>query len=307
MFTTYKNHEEANSVLKIFKPLVNYHQYTDDHYSAFSSYFSTKYIANLDNEWQLITHFYGKKEGKSARKQYAPIVQFQKDTKAKMTQYTPTSNQERLTLSQTIAEFLQNTYKPDFDRVLKVIEYFIEEGINSGLFNHVDIRKYKKNMSAHMHINHYHGIISLWNQNHSNITFNNVLQKGSGRTGKHFKKSFLSVDVVFLANSKSEVELYFKIKLPKSSTSKIILLIPLSGGNKIYQVTNDDSLIYNPIDKIVGMPINQKTLSNLFKDTLQDEIKKSISKTLKIKKTELDKLSADELKDYFVLVEMVKI
>ena len=40
---------------------------------------------------------------------------------------------------------------------------------------------------------------------------------------------------------------------------------------------------------------------------IEDEIKNTISKTLKIKKIELDGLSADELKDYFMLVEMIKI
>lgn len=307
MFTNHKNYEEANSVLKIFKPLVNYHQYTDDYHSAFSSYISTKYIANLDDEWQLITNFSCKKKGKSVRKQYAPRVEFQKDTKAKMTQYTPEAIQERVTLSQTVAEFVQKTYQPDFDRVLKIIEYFIEEGLKSGLFNHADLRDYEKTINAHMHINHYHGTVSFWHQNHSNITFKNVLQKGSGRSGKHFKKSFLSVSVIFLADSKNEVNPYFKIKLPKSSTSKITLIMPFSGGNKIYKVSNDEFLSNTPIDKMLSMAINQKILSNLFKNTFQEEIKKSISKTLKIKKPELDKLSADELKDYFVLVEMVKI
>lgn len=307
MFTTYKNFEEANSILKIFKPLFNYHKYTDYHDRAFSAYVFTSYIAKLDDEWELITRFHGKKTGQVTKKQYAPRIEFKKDTKAKLTQYRSSSFQEREKLSQSVAELIQNTYKPDFDSVLKVIEYFIEEGLKSGLFNHVNARPYIKNMSAHMHINHYHGAVSFWHQNHSNITFNNVLQKGSGRSGKHFKKSFLSVDVVFLANSKNEVEPYFKIKLPKSSTTKITLITPLSGGDKIYQISKDDRLHYTPIDKMISVPIKQNTLSNMFKDAIQDEIKKSISKTLKIKKTELDKLSADELKDYFVLVEMVKI
>lgn len=307
MFKNHQNHEEANSVLKMFKPLFNYHKCTGDYYDGFRSYACTKYIATLDDEWQLITQFYGKKQGKVVKKQFSPSIEFQKDTKAKLTQYTPAAIQERVTLSQTVADFIQTHYQPDFERVIKVTECFIEEGMKSGLFNHADLRNYEKTINAHMHINHYHGIVSLWHQNHSNITFNNVLQKGSGRNGKHFKKSFLSVAVVFLADSKNEVKPYFKIKLPKSSTSKMTLILPLSGENKIYQVNNDEFLSRTPIDKIVGMPINQKTLSNLFKDTLQEEIKKSISKTLKIKKTELDKLSADELKDYFVLVEMVKI
>jgi hypothetical protein len=307
MFNSYKNYQEANNILKIFEPLFKYSKYTDEYYDGFNDSESTKYIAQADEGWQLITQFYGPKKDNMIRKKFYPYVSFEKDLKSKMTHYNGESVAERFQKSKEIAEFLQTTYTPDFDRVIEIIDIFIEQGLHSGMFNSVDVKKYKKHMISHMHINHYHGQIKLWDKNYASIKFNNVLQKGTGKNGTHFKKSFICINVVYLVDSMNEVNIYFQIKLPTSATNKNTYVLPLAGGDILYLVGDSESLRITPIDKIISMPLKKDKLAEYFKGEIENEIKTTISKTLKIKKTELDNLSADELKDYFMLVEMIKI
>jgi hypothetical protein len=307
MFNSYKNHQEANNILKIFEPLFKYSKYTDDYYDGFNDCESTKYIAQANEGWQLVTQFYGTKQGNIIRKKFYPYISFEKDTKKKLTHFTKESVAERNQQSVDIANFLENLYQPDFDKVFNVLDIFIEQGLDSGLFKSVAVKRYKRHMISHMHINHYHGTISIWDKNYARITFNNVLQKGSGKNGTHFKKSFISVGIIHLVDSNNDVKPYFKIKLPTSATNKNTYVIPISGVDTMYLVGDDDSLRYTPIDKILSMPIKKEALTAYFKGEIENEIKTTISKTLKIKKTELDNLSPDELKDYFMLVEMIKI
>ena len=307
MFKSYKNYKEANNILKIFEPLFKYSKYQEDYYDGFSDYASTKYIADMPENWQLVTEFYGKKQSYNLKKHFYPYITFEKDMKSKCTHFHKEAVAERNQQSKDIADFLQNLYTPDFDKVFNVIDIFIEQGLNSGMFKAVNVKRYKRHMTSHMHINHYHGSISLWDKNYSSITFNNVLQKGSGKNGTHFKKSFISVGVIHLVDSKNEVNAYFKIKLPHSATNKNTYVIPITSEDTMYLVGEDESLRDTPIDKIISMPIKKEALTAYFKMEIEDEIKTTISKPLKIKKTELDNLSADELKDYFMLVEMIKI
>lgn len=307
MFKKYKNYEEANTILKVFEPLFKSLKYEETYCDEFNSYESTKYIAKAQDNWTLITHFYGKKQSDVSKKHFYPYISFEKDMKKQLTHFTKDSVAERNQQSVDIANFLENLYQPDFDKVFKVLDIFIEQGLNSGMFKAVDVKRYKRHMISHMHINHYHGSICLWDKNYARITFNNVLQKGSGKNGTHFKNSFISVSIVHLVDSQGNVNAYFKFKLPQSATNKSTYVMPIKGEDVIYLVGDDESLRYTPIDKIITIPINKETLSTYFKTEIEDEIKNTISKTLKIKKIELDGLSADELKDYFMLVEMIKI
>lgn len=307
MFKKYKNHEEANAILKIFEPIFKLSAYEETFCDEFNGYNSTKYIAKSHDNWELVTHFYGKKQSGVIKKDFYPYISFEKDTKKKLTHFTKDSVAERNQQSVDIANFLENFYQPDFDKVFNVLDIFIEQGLGSGLFKTVAVKRYKRHMISHMHINHYHGTISIWDKNYARITFNNVLQKGAGKNGTHFKNSFISVSVIHLVDSQGNVNAYFKFKLPQSATNKNTYVMPINGEDIVYLVGDDDILHYTPIDKIISMPINKETLSTYFKTEIEDEIKNTISKTLKIKKIELDGLSADELKDYFMLVEMIKI
>jgi hypothetical protein len=307
MFKKYKNYEDANTILKLFEPIFKSSAYEETFCDDFNGYTSTKYIAKSHDNWELVTHFYGKKQSGVIKKDFYPYISFEKDTKKKLTHFTKDSVAERNQQSVDIANFLEKQYQPDFDKVFSVLDIFIEQGLNSGMFKAVNVKRYKRHMTSHMHINHYHGTICLWDKNYSSITFNNILQKGAGKNGTHFKKSFISVGVIHLVDSNNDVKPYFKIKLPTSATNKNTYVIPISDQDTLYLVGDDDSLRYTPIDKIISMPLKKEKLAEYFKGEIENEIKTTISKTLKIKKTELDNLSADELKDYFMLVEMIKI
>lgn len=61
------------------------------------------------------------------------------------------------------------------------------------------------------------------------------------------------------------------------------------------------------IDELTEYATDDESLKLIFQDNFLNEIKTTISKTLKTDKKDLDKLSAEELKSYFVVFEMYKI
>lgn len=307
MFKIHKNYTEANTLLKIFEQLFKYSKYTEDNGNASMNSSSTKYTASFQNNWNFIIEFSGKQYSGVFKKKFYPTIVFKKEPVFNKSSPISEINEQ----SKIIADFIQNTYNPDFEKMMNVINIFNEIGLNYGLFNKVDIQKYKKHISSHMHTSKYYGEIELGNKNHSVITFNNVLQnqvkKGFSNNERHFKKSFVSVHMIYLVNTNKEVDLYFKIQLPKSPTKKLTYIIPITNADKMYLVTDDESLRQTPIDKIISMPLNNETLTKHFQEEIQNEIKNSISTALKIKKEDLNNLSNEELKEYFVLVEMIKI
>lgn len=309
MFKNYPNHQNANDLVSIFKPLFQCSKYNETYVDIFNGMCFTKYEADAQNNWKVNVNCYGYQTAhdKMGKKVFKPTIEFQKDMKSKMIHFHPEQKKERFDTSKKIGEFLQKLYNPDFERVVNIIDMFIEQGIESGMIKSANLKNYKKNLIDHMHINHYHGIIQVGVYNISTVTFNNVLQKSIGKKRIRFKKSFISIDIVYLVDSNNEVKPYFNIKLPYSSTYKCAYIIPLAGGNEISVVGDDNCLRSIPIDKINTLPLTKEALIPHFQNELKDEIKKAISKALKMKKTELDALSSSELKDYFVLVEMLKI
>ncbi len=84
MFKKYKNHEEANAILKIFEPIFKLSAYEETFCDEFNGYNSTKYIAKSHDNWELVTHFYGKKQSGVIKKDFYPYISFEKDTKKKL-------------------------------------------------------------------------------------------------------------------------------------------------------------------------------------------------------------------------------
>jgi hypothetical protein len=100
---------------------------------------------------------------------------------------------------------------------------------------------------------------------------------------------------------------YFKIRLPYSESRKASCVIPLSGNPIVYFMANDDKLRRECIDKLPSISMNEADLKDFFDKEFYKEMKTSISKTLKINKSDMDGITPEELKEYFVLVEMLKI
>lgn len=327
MFKLYNNHHEAESLIDIMKPLFSYSEYTETRYSGFNNYTSKKYTAICKDAWEVTVNFLANKKDGPNKKKFYPKITFRKKLKTMGNQYSKSDvensvqncyserveNSQNLAIfeiiekSKQIADLLQSAYNPDFDRILNIIDIFIDQGLASGMFAKVDRKKYEKHISSHIHINPYLKEVSLWSKNHSAVVFNNILQKGVGTNKQHFKKSFISIGVEYLVDSLGDVKPYFKLSLPITAHNKQTYCIPLTGEDKMYLVGNEDSLTSTPIDNIVSIPLSDIKITEYFKEQFNESIKKAISTILNIKKTELDVMNASQLKEYFIIIEMLKV
>ena len=76
----------------------------------------------------------------------------------------------------------------------------------------------------------------------------------------------------------------------------------------MYVADSDNVLRDKYVDTLkTEVTLDDKAIEAFFEDELKNEVKNIIAGTLKIKKSELSGLTTDELKEYFILVEMVKI
>lgn len=76
----------------------------------------------------------------------------------------------------------------------------------------------------------------------------------------------------------------------------------------MYVADSDNVLRDKYVDTLLAeVTLDDKAIADFFEDELKNEVKNIIAGTLKIKKSELSGLTTDELKEYFILVEMVKI
>lgn len=315
MFKLYNNHHEAELLINVVKPLFEYSKYSETCYSLFNEYISKKYTANSKDGWDVSVAFRAKKKDGSTKKVFHPKLTFRKDPKTNGNVYGNWDTEEfdhqcfleRIEKSKKIADLLQTTYNPDFDRMLNIIDIFIDQGLDSGMFANVERKKYEKHMRSHIHVDHYFKQVSLWHKNHSKVLFDNTLQKSTGKNKQHFKKSFISIDVEYLVNSVGEVKPYFKLALPITAHLKETYFISLVDESKLYLVINDDSLESTPIDKILSIPLSDAKVKEYFKEKFNEYIKHTISQLLNIKKSELDVMSSSQLKEYLVLVSMVRV
>lgn len=307
--TTCPNHQEANNLVNLFSKVFNFVEfnqefkpYTDLNISV------TTYTAITDDNWEFYIEFYNKRSSESDQKSYYPEIKF-RQLGNRVRNFDEEQHMERRIKGKNIVELLQNTYNPDFERMLAVLRLFVEKGIECGLFKSLADKKYKKTMKSHLNINHYSGTLTIGDNNFGTITFNNIMQKGikDYRGDTHFKKSYISVSIDYLAHSDNTMQPYFKIRLPYSESRKSTCVIPLSGSPVVYFMSNDDNLRKECIDKMPSIEMEEKALKEFFDKEFYKEMKTSISKTLKIDKSTLTDITREELKEYFLIVEMLKV
>jgi len=309
MFNTYPNHPEANHLVTLFSGVFNFVEFDVKVNSNTDMCFcSSVYTAITDDNWALILTFYNNKNSKEDQKVYYPEIKF-RQLGERVRNFDEEQHKERRLKNKAIADFLQKKYNPDFERMIKVLKLFVEKGIECTLFKSLADRKYKKVMKTHLNINHYSGTITIADSNFGTVTFNNILQKGEkGYRGEtHFKKSYISVSIDFLAHSDNTMHPYFKIRLPYSESRKATCVIPLTGKAIVYFMANDDKLKRECIDTLPSISMDETDLKDFFDKEFYKEMKTAISKTLKINKSDMDGITPEELKEYFVLVEMLKI
>lgn len=309
MFKTYANHPEANYLVNIFSKVFNFTEFNEEaRPNKESDFCLTTYIAKTDDDWALIIEFYNSKNSNTDQKVYYPDIKFQQLGKH-VRNFDEEQYKERKQKLKDIVELMDKKYNPNFERMITVLKLFVEKGIECGLFKSLAERKYKKVMKSHVGANHYSGILSLTDNNFGTVTFNNILQKGvKGYSGvTHFKKSYISVSIDYLAHSDNTMHPYFKIRLPYSESRKSTCVIPMTGDSVVYFMSTDEKLRKECIDKLPSVSMDETELKEFFDQEFYKEMKTCISKTLKIDKSTLNGVTPEELKEYFVLVEMLKI
>ncbi len=208
-----------------------------------------------------------------------------------------------------ILSTLDKIYSPKFDNLLNIISWFTDEGIKSGLINFIDKKGYEKNLKSHLFINQYSKSIVMTDINESTVYFNNILQNKNRHGYNHFKKSYINIEIVFLAHSDNTMHPYFKVRLPYSDNKKITCLIALGNETDIYIRLSNSAMPnkFKYIDETKLIPVLEENICLIFRDLFKSEIVNIISKKLKIKKSELINLSIEDLKEHFIFVEMVSI
>jgi len=297
MFKEHPNHLEANNLLKIFSGHFNCTEFNTEMHQDKKTTF--QYIARTPDKWNIVISFTDEKPQKS----YYPSIIFIKERDLS----NKKNPQDRQKKKKELADFMQLHYRPDFDRMINVLKIFTDQGIKSGLFNSAIGRKYKTHMKSHININHYRGQVMICDNNFCTIKFNRLLQKASGYKRDHYKQSYMSVSLDFLVHSDSSVHPYFKIRLPYNDKKKTTCVIPLSGEAKVYFLNNDDGLRKKPVDQMKSHSMDSEKLESYFAVEFQNEIKMLIVKTLNISKSDIKDATAEDLKSYFELIEMIKI
>lgn len=309
MFKTYSNHPEANYLVNIFSKVFNFTEFNEEaRPNKEKDFCLTTYIAKTDDDWALIIDFYNSKNSNIDQKVYYPEIKFQQLGK-RVRNFDEEQYKERKQKLKDIVELMDKKYNPDFERMIKLLKLFVEKGIECGLFKSLAERKYKKVMKSHVGANHYSGVLRLTDNNFGTVTFNNILQKGvvGYRGTTHYKKSYISVSIDYLAHSDNTIHPYFKIRLPYSESRKSTCVIPMTGDPVVYFMSTDEKLRKECIDKLPSVSMDETVLKEFFDQEFYKEMKTSISKTLKIDKSTLNGVTPEELKEYFMLVEMLKI
>jgi hypothetical protein len=309
MFKTYANHPEANYLVNIFSKVFNFTEFNEEaSQNKEQDFCLTTYTTKTDDDWALIIEFYNSKNSNTDQKVYYPDIKFQQLGK-RVRNFDEEQYKERKQKLKDIVELMDKKYNPNFERMITVLKLFVEKGIECGLFKSLAERKYKKVMKSHVGANHYSGVLSLTDNNFGTVTFNNILQKGvTGYRGvTHFKKSYISVSIDYLAHSDNTMHPYFKIRLPYSESRKSTCVIPMTGDPVVYFMSTDEKLRRECIDKLPSVSMDETELKEFFDQEFYKEMKTCISKTLKIDKSTLNGVTPEELKEYFVLVEMLKI
>jgi putative sterol carrier protein len=302
MFKKYKNCEDVNKLVEQVSSTFNFTTFHEENHKSYERDIgSTIYTASTDDNWKLVVSFHNRFRSKHDQKHYYPEIKFERITD----DYKQADKRDKVA---QLTELFQHTYAPDFDQVRNVIDIFIKQGMNIGMFNHVKLKDETQHISNYFGMHKYYHQISFNDANCATVLFNKVLQKSVNYQGRSFKKAYINIEIIHLLHSDNELKPYFKIRLPYSATKKVTCVIPLQSSSKMYMAESDNTLKEKYVDTLnEKVSMDDKSLSDFFEKELQNEVKNVIVGALKIKKSELAGLSNDELKEYFILVEMVNI
>lgn len=299
MFEKLLNAHDANHFAKSLSPFFNWTKYHEERQKSYRSCVDDTIYTAKDRSWELKVSFRNRTNNGLDKKHYYPEITFN----PRAVSMTSLLKEQ----SHKIADFLETKYAPDYDQITKVLDIFVSKGIESGLIHKIVHKKYAKKMTTHFGIHRHDNKLEFKDKNIATVSFNNILQKGSGKHSNYFKKSFINVEIIHLVQPDDTIQPYFMLKLPYSANNKITCVIPLNNADKFYFSATEEPLKTGYLRKLNTVNMNSADLNEYFGNLFKTEVRNVISETLKMRLTDLYNLTTEELKEYFVLVEMIKI
>lgn len=209
--------------------------------------------------------------------------------------------------TRTINEFFNTMYMPNYNKINEIINLFIDEGQKSGMINTFYKRIDDQSLTKIFSSNVYTCAISMYDKNIGDVYFNNILQNGVEFKNKtHYKKSYINLDIMYLVHSDNTMQPYFKLRLPFFENKKITCLLSMK-GDQMYCSVYDRVWYVGTIDEKSVMKTDEDFLRSYFKGLFEKQVISTVSSKLKISKKDLNKMTIDEIKEHFILIEMINI
>lgn len=306
MFKKYPNHQEVNKLIKSFSPVFDFNSGSEiNTYENEKNYGDTIYKMTSQDGWSCTITFCNKAKNVAIQRHYHPEIIFTKIEKVKGDYESHLNDLKQK--NKQIADHLQKLYKPNYERLFHIIDLFTKSGTDSGMLNNLVMKSYRKHLKSHIETIHHKNSFAFNDRNIGIISFNPLLQKDSIYVDGYLKQSYITVSVIYLVDKDNILKPYFKLRLPYSENKKGTCLFPLSGDFKAYFPESDNDYMNKFIDELSDIAADDDSFNEILQDKFLKEVKSTISKTLKIDKKELENSTIDELKDYFIIVEMLKI
>lgn len=301
MFKTLLNKSSVNHFVKSLSPVFVFNQYNEEQ-AKFSNNViaTTTYKATTaDNKWIMEISFENRIKSSYEKLHYFPTISVMSNGPTMVSILSQQGNE--------IADFFQDKYKPDFENALNIVDIFIKKGIESGLLNSVEMKQYNQHMRTHFSNSVYFNELKFKDKNIATVSFNNILQKGMGAQKHYFKKSYINIEIIHLVEPDEKIKPYFKIKLPYSAHNKIMCIMPINNPERMYFASSEQPLKNGFLRKLNSIDVDNQSLTDFFENQFKAEAKNVICETLKMRKCDVNELTTNELKEYFILVEMIKI
>jgi hypothetical protein len=306
MFKIYPNHNEVNNLKQILESVFDFKTFKETNtYVNDKDYGSTIYSMAAENGWSCITSFVNKEKKAPVQKHYCPEIIFVKTEKHNRDYQVHL--EELKQTNKKVADYLTKLHKPNYEQLFHILDMFVKTGVDSGMLKNIELKTYRKHLKSHIGIVYHKHSLEFNDRNLGIINFNEILQDNSMYNEGFFKQSYVTLSVIYLADRDNTLKPYFKLRLPYAENKKGTCIFSLSDKSKVYFTYNDSDYMNGYIDELTEFATDDESLKLILEYNFLKEIKTTISKTLKIDKKELDKLSVAELKSYFVVFEMYKI
>lgn len=302
MFSINPNHLDVNNLLKTFD--FQYVDFKEEVKKDRNEYIrETIYTATRLEKGDLVVSFDDFYKSKNSKKLNVAKLKFKYKNFDEQDYFVDIVKKE----SRLINDFFNSIYTPNYNKIHEILNLFIDEGQKSGMINIFYKRIDDQNLMKIFSGNTYTNTISMYDKNIGDVYFNNILQNGvEFRNKTHYKKSYINLDIMYLVHSDNTMKPYFKIRLPFFENKKITCLLSMT-GDKSYFTTYDRVFYSSLIDEKAMMSTDEDTIRTYFKELFKKQVISTVSSKLKISKKDLNKMTIEEIKEHFILIEMINI